>query len=179
MDPNDDTLIAHDAHLATLGPRFMAAIEQREKGRVDRALDELRAILKIEPRLPEPRMELSRIYLEQDRLDDAEAEIKEAIRLLELGGQWIEDVPESVVLSLAWALLGEILKEQASTDEVVFSGDEERFTELLKASRAAFSRAHALDPSDTWSKLAASQIGESLESGPDMLAGPDNGEDDA
>lgn len=146
-----------DADLQSLQPRFMAALALRERGKVDEAVELLRGVLRDEPRLAEPRMELARIHLVAGRLEEAEAEAREAIRLLEAGGQWTDDLPEGVVQSIAWATLGEVLKERASTDEVVF-GPEATFRELVEQSRAAYTRAHALDPSDTASGLSAAEL---------------------
>ncbi|MSQ03261.1 MAG: hypothetical protein EXR71_15445 [Myxococcales bacterium] len=149
---------APEAHLADLGPRFMAALEARSAGRVDVAIEGLLGILRAEPRLAEPRMELGRIYLDMERLDEAEAEAREAIRILEAGGAWTEELPENVVTALAWALLGEVLKELAASDDVVFGEDPARFAELLVQSRAAFARAHALDPTDSVSGVTAAEL---------------------
>ncbi len=154
-----DEKIPSEAHLATLGPRFLDAIQKRAAGKVDAALEAFTEILKTEPRLAEPRLEIARIYLEMGRLDDAEEEAREALRILESGGQWTEDLPENVVLALGWALLGEILKEKAASDEVVF-GDPDVFTGLLQQSRAAFARAAELDPSDTASAMNALELGD-------------------
>ena len=148
-----------EKHLAALGARFVAGIEARAAGKVDQALEIFHEILKAEPRLAEPRLEIGRVFLEMGRLDDAEAEVREALRILETGGQWTEDLPETVVLALGWALLGEILKEKASTDEVVF-GDPEVFAGLVEESRLAFARAAQLDPSDTSSFLNAKELEE-------------------
>jgi tetratricopeptide (TPR) repeat protein len=168
MDDSDDTVaFPPETHLAALGPRFVEALRLREEGRTDAAVEALQGILRVEPRLAEPRMELARIWLDAGRLDDAESEIREAIRLLETGAQWTDDLPESVVLALAWALLGEVLKERAATDDVVF-GPEEGFRTLIEQSGAAYARAHALDPSDTYAGL----LGHSM--GPD----DDDGDDD-
>lgn len=151
-----------EAHLAALGPRFLAALEKRAAGKVDVALEELHAILQAEPRLGEPRLEIARIYLEMGRLEDAEAEAREGLRILEGGGIWVEDLPENIVAAVGWALLGEILKERATSDDVVF-GDPEVFTELVAQSRAAFARAAALDPSDTASIVTAAELGDTIE----------------
>lgn len=148
-----------ETHLAGLGPRFMEGLRHRAEGRVDQAMEIFGEILKAEPRLAEPRMEVARVLLEMGRLEDAEAEAREAVRLLETGGQWTDELPENVVLALAWALLGEILKEKASTDDVVF-GDPETFRGLLEESRAAYARAAELDPSDTASMVTAAELGE-------------------
>ncbi len=159
---DDDSKNLPEAHLAALGPRFLAALQLRSIGKVDAALEAFTDILKTEPRIAEPRMEIARIFLEMGRLDDAEAEAREAIRILEMGGQWTVDLPENVVLAVAWALYGEILKEKASTDEVVF-GDPATFTHLIEQSRVAFARAAELDPTDTRSAVTAMELGEGAE----------------
>lgn len=151
-----------EAHLAALGPRFLRGLALRSKGRVDEALTIFNQILTVEPRLPEPRLERGRIRLEMGQLEDAETDVREAIRVLESGGQWSEDVPENVVQSLAWSLLGEILKEKAATDDVVF-GDEETFRALLAQSRMAFARAAELDPTDSNSQINALELSEEAE----------------
>ena len=101
------------------------------------------------------------------QLEDAEADVREAIRVLESGGQWSEDVPENVVLALAWSLLGEIIKEKASTDDVVF-GDEETFRGLIAQSRVAFARAAELDPTDNNSQINALELSEEAEDKAEM-----------
>ncbi len=141
----DDDAFPEESHLPLLGTRFHEAIRLRNAGRVDAAIEAFQDVLRGEPRLAEPRLELGRIFLELARLEDAEAEVREAIRLLEAGGQWTDALPENVVLSVAWALLGEILKERATSDEVVF-GPELTFRSLLAQSQASFARAAALDP---------------------------------
>lgn len=150
---------APESHLSDLGPRFFAALKMRVDGHVDEALELFRDLLAKEPRLAEPRLELGRILLEMGHLDDAEAEAREAIRILDAGGQWTDDLPENVVLGLAWSLLGEVLKERASSDEVVF-GDPEVFRDLLAQSRAAYAKAAELDPSDSTSFFNALELAE-------------------
>lgn len=152
----DDT---PESHLTALGETFLKALALRADGRSDDALELFAEILRKEPRLAEPRIERARVWLERERLEDAEVDVREALRILENGGQWTEDVPENVVLSIAWALLGEILKQQASSDEVVF-GDPARFAELLELSRAAFARAAELDPEDEVSAINAAELGD-------------------
>jgi tetratricopeptide (TPR) repeat protein len=163
-----DLELPEETHLHDLGPRFTAALRLRAEGQVDAALERLRAILKVEPRLAEPRLEIARILLEVGQLDDAEAEAREALRILETGGQWTDDLPENVVLAIGYALLGEVLKERASSDEVVF-GPEEAFRELLESSRAAFARAHTLDPSDTASMLNSMELADEGSEDDDVL----------
>lgn len=171
-NPNDPTKL-DESHLAHLGPRFLDAVAKRTAGKVDAALEAFTEILKAEPRLAEPRLEIARIYLEMGRLDDAEEEAREGLRILESGGQWTMDLPENVVLAVGWALLGEILKEKAASDEVVF-GDPAVFTDLLAQSRAAFARAAELDPSDTASHVTALELGDGLDERPGEDEEPEN-----
>lgn len=157
-----DPIEAPEPHLAALGPRFLRALALRESGKTDAAFELLSEILLIEPRLPEPRIERARIHAERGQLEDAEVDLREAIRLLEGGGQWTEDVAENVMQAIAWAGLGEVLKARASSDDVVF-GDEGVFRELLAQSKLAFAKAAALDPTDAESELAALQLSEEAE----------------
>ena len=132
-----------------LGPQFMAALEKRRNGDVTGAEDMLKEILQAEPRLPEPRLELGHIYLEAGRIPEAESEIREGLRWLEQGGQWVEDLTEQQALSLAHGLLGEVLRARCETDDAVF-GDEEDFKALLKESRSNFEKAAKLDPENEY-----------------------------
>ncbi len=134
-----------ESHLKEQGERLYLALRLRERGEVDKAAEVLRGILKVEPRLAEPRLELSRILLDTGQLEEALGQAEEATRILESGGQWTDDIPEKVVRSMAFGLLGEILRRQADADEVVF-GDPEAWSALLAASEAAFARARELDP---------------------------------
>ena len=149
VEPTDggqeDLLRGDEGHLAGLGEIFLQAMDFRRKGDVDRASDLLRIILRREPRLPEPHLELAHIFLEMNRLDEAESEGREALRLLLAGGQWIEDIAEDVLKSLAHALVGEVLRRRTEQDEVVF-GDPEAFRSLLAQSRKHFAEASRLDP---------------------------------
>lgn len=146
-----------DGVLADLGRDFSRALELRGAGKTDEATEILRRILAVEPRLAEPRMELGRILLDAGRAADAEAEAREAIAILERGGQWTESLPEHVVLSIAWSLLGAALQDQATGDDVVF-GQVERFEELIAQAQVAFARAAELDPSDVASAGLAAEL---------------------
>ena len=146
-----------EPHLAGLDALFVAACEARTAGRTDEAIERFSKILETEPRLAEPRIELGAMRLEMGQIEDAEVQAREAVRILENGGQWTEDIPENVLHAMAWALLGSVLKEKAATDEVVF-GDPQIFRELLEQSRLAFARAAELDPDDTASVASAGEL---------------------
>jgi tetratricopeptide (TPR) repeat protein len=148
-DTPDETPALHEdeSHLEGLDKRLLDALEARRKGDVDAASELLRSILSVEPRLAEPRLELASMLIEAEQLEEAEAEAREAARLLDLGGQWTQDVEPGVLRSLAWNLLAESLRRQADQDEVVF-GDPERWTALMQESREAFQKAASLDPTN-------------------------------
>lgn len=136
-----------EAHLKALEPRFLAALRARETNDPDRAIELLTEILRAEPRLAEPQLEMAGILLDLHRLEEAESYAREAVRILEGGGQWIDDLPENEVLSSAWTLLGEILRCRADADEIVF-GDPVVWKTLVGDARAAFLRATRLDPTN-------------------------------
>lgn len=145
--------------MADLAARFLQAIQDKDRGDLDRAEEQLRDILRVEPRLAEPHMELSRILLDTDRLPEAEPHAREALTQLERGGQWTEDVPESVLRGLAHALLAEILRRRADEDDVLF-GDPEAFHALVREAQEHFQRAAALDPDDSYSSYHAFFLGD-------------------
>lgn len=147
--PPTEAPVLHDdeSHLEGLDQRMLDALQARRKGDVDAASELLRSILSVEPRLAEPRVELASMLLEAEQLEEAEAEAREAARLLDLGGQWAEDVNPDIMRSLAWNLLAEALRRQADQDTVVF-GDPERWTTLMAESREAFQKAASLDPTN-------------------------------
>lgn len=155
--------------LQELEPRFMRAIEAKDAGKLDVAEDEFRAILRVEPRLAEPRMELARILLDTDRIEEAEDHAREALEQLEMGSQWTEEIPGHVVMALCHALLAEVLRRRIEDDDVVF-GSAERYQALLEESRSHFEKAAKLDPSDEYASYHAfflgvpSKVGEAPES---------------
>jgi len=134
-----------ETRLNALQSQLYLALRLKEKNQVDKAGELLRGILKEEPRLAEPRMELARILLDTGQLEEARAQAEEAVAILESGGQWTDEIPENVLASMALGLLGEIIRQQADADDVVF-GDPEIWKELTRASEAAFAKAKELDP---------------------------------
>lgn len=152
--------------LDALGERFMAALRAKEAGDVDRAEEELRAILRAEPRLPEPHLELGRLLLDTDRLDEAETHAREALTHLEVAGPWTDEVPENVIHGLAWALLAEVLRRIADEDDVIF-GDPARFKALVAESQRAFAKAASFDPADEYASYHAFFLGVGQEGTPD------------
>lgn len=144
MSEKDD-FDAPEKHLVGLNDQFMDALKRFEKNDIDGAAEQFRRILQVEPRLAEPRIELARILIETQQTDEAESEIREAIRILENGGQWIESLPEHQVLSVSYGLLAETLRRRAEEDQIVF-GDPETWRAIVDESHAAFRKARSLDP---------------------------------
>jgi tetratricopeptide (TPR) repeat protein len=164
--PSSDPTLQPEEHLAGLGARFLAGVRHVQQGRIDDAQEIFRAILAVEPRLAEPRLELSRIFLDSGRLPEAEAEAREALRLLEAGGQWLDELPEPAVLGIGHGLLAEILRQRADTDEVIF-GPPERFHELTRQAREHFAKAATLDPENQHASYHAFFMKLELAGGPE------------
>ena len=139
VDGDDDRVVR------ALEKRFEDALEARRRGDVDGAAELLRGILKVEPRLAEPRLELAHLLIETGQVEEAEEHAREAIAVLEAGGRWTEDLDDSQILSLAWGTLGEALRRRADDDAVVF-GPAAAYEALVKESQSAFERAMTLDP---------------------------------
>lgn len=153
-----DTLSHESTQLEQLGKDFMDAMQLKESGQVDSALESLQAILRVEPRLAEPRMELARIYLDVDRTVDAEEHARQALDDLANHGQWVDALEENVILALAHALLAEALRRRAEEDDIIF-GDPEVFKKMLEESRQHFANASEIDPSDVYSSYHAFFMG--------------------
>lgn len=134
-----------EEHLSQVSSRFLGALELVRRGDVDGAAEELRAVLRVEPRLAEPRLELARLLIATDQLEEAAEQAQEAVRILESGGRWTDELSDEVILSLALDLQGEALRLQADRDEIVFANPE-RWLELVTQARACFQRAAQLDP---------------------------------
>jgi tetratricopeptide (TPR) repeat protein len=137
-----------ESHLEGLGEQFLSGIQCLQKGDVDSAAEKFQRILHVEPRLAEPRIELARILLQTDQPKEAEAELREAIRILEAKGLWLDTLPEEQVKSIAFSLLGESLRCLAESDAVVF-GDPEAWRSIVDEAHASFKKARDLDPKNS------------------------------
>lgn len=144
--------------LSELSSTFMKALQHKDEGRVDEAEELLRKIILQEPRLAEPHMELARLLLDTERVSAAEPHAREAVRWLESGGQWVDDIPENIVQGLAHALLAEVLRRRADEEDVIF-GDPAQYHAIVRESQEHFARANALDPSDEYSSYHAFFLG--------------------
>jgi tetratricopeptide (TPR) repeat protein len=158
-----------EEHLEGLEALFLAALEARRKADFDQATKLLRKVLRREPRLAEPRLELAGLLMEAGQLDEATEQAREATRILDAGGQWTLDVPSHVMRSLAWDTLGEAIRRTADQDSVVF-GDPEVWRGLMDEAKAAFRTAAELDPDNAHASYAAFGFGPAEEA-------PDNEEE--
>ena len=91
-------------------------------------------------------------------LSATEEHARTALEHLESGGQWTDMLPEEVLLSVAHALLAEILRRRLEEDAVIF-GDPAEFKALLAESKTHFARARELDPTDETSSYYAFFLG--------------------
>lgn len=145
IDPTQKLEELFKQDLSELEALFSQAMDARHAGDAAKCAELLRQIIKVEPRLAEPHLELGRIHLDADEYDDAEVESREALRFLTQGGQWVDDLNENQLLSIAHGQLGEVLRLQASQDAVIF-GDPEAFKAIVKEAQHHASLSLDLDP---------------------------------
>lgn len=144
--------------LEGLSESFMAALHLKDQGHIEKAEEQLREILKVEPRLAEPHLELARLLLDTDRVKEALEHAREALSYLKQGGQWTDEIPENVLLALAHAVVAEALRRHADEDDIIF-GDAEVFKGLVKEAQEHFAEAARLDPADEYSSYYAVFMG--------------------
>ena len=73
---------ANEENLGFLEPLFTKALEARQSGDNNRAIELFQNILRIEPRLPEPHLELAHIYLGLNQFETAKIHSEQAIEYL-------------------------------------------------------------------------------------------------
>jgi len=104
-----DNMDAPEGHLEALKPLMQQAMALREEGKDEEASKMLREILRAEPRLAEPRLELSHIAAAASDWPEAENQARMAVDALRSGGQWTLDLEPGQILSFALNLLGEVV----------------------------------------------------------------------
>ena len=91
-------MIKADAEqLAGLEPKMMEAMAARAAGKDDIAKTIFEEILRGEPRLAEPRLELAHMAALVEDWDEAQTQARLAVDILRRGGQWTEDVEPRVL----------------------------------------------------------------------------------
>ncbi len=155
--------------LVALSNAFLAALQARESGQVDAAEAALRKIVAAEPRIAEPHLELARVLLDTDRIEEAEGHAREGLDRLADTGPWLEDVEPHQIQALAHALLAEILRRRIDDDDLVF-GDPAVYRSTLAEARHHFEVAARLDPTDEHASWHAFFLGKDEQGRPMRLA---------
>lgn len=128
-----------------LEPKMRVALAHRQAGQEPEAEKLLREIIRADPRLPEPRLELAHLAALREDWTEAEAQARLAVELLRAGGQWIADLPPSTVLGFALNLLGETMVRPLEEGDL-FLVDRPAFTRCWNEAAAVFEEAARLDP---------------------------------
>ena len=131
--------------------KFLEAIKADQENNLDKAQQLYLGILKVEPRLVEPNLELANIAIRRSQYEEAQTFAEEAVRLCGLQGHWLENFTDNQLLCMAYSLLGESLRMQAQNDDIVFH-QPERFTELIKQAKDAYQKAVEADPSNEFAQ---------------------------
>jgi tetratricopeptide (TPR) repeat protein len=134
-----------EARLDGLGPRLHEALRLRREGKDPQAEHILRELLRVEPRLAEPRLELAHLAASRGDWDEAVAQAREAVSTLRAGGQWTEDMEPAALLAFALNLLGEVLVRSIE-DTDLYIEEPERFTRTWNEAALLFDEARRLDP---------------------------------
>ena len=131
--------------------KFLEAIQSHQNNDLDKAERLNKAILEVEPRLVEPNLELAYIALRREQYEDAQVYAEEAIRLCTLHGHWMDNFTDDELLSLSYSSLGESLRFQAQTDEVIFE-QPDKFTDLMKKAEEAYKKAASINPNNEFAQ---------------------------
>ncbi len=148
---------------------FMDAVQARNAGDEARAEGLFKQILSAEPRMAEPRLELASIHLKRGDLDEAEAHAREALVQLERGWRWLDTLSDEQMMAHACNLLGEILKQQSSRDDVLRRGDA-AIKAIWQEAGELFERAAEADPDNA--EAIANYIGFKKQRPPRSVTGP-------
>ncbi|MFM7202280.1 MAG: tetratricopeptide repeat protein [Myxococcota bacterium] len=135
---------------------FMQAVEAHQARQTELATRLFKEVLAVEPRFPEPRLELATLAVQAGDLEEAEAQAREAIEQLESGWKWLEDFSDEQLMAHACNLLGEVLKARSTSDDVLAQGEAE-VRALWSEAGELFARAVELDPDNA--EAAANYLG--------------------
>ena len=131
---------------------FREGLAARQAGQRAAAVGAYRAILKRDPRLAEPYLELATLAAEDGDLDEAEALARSGVAQLRLGNQWTDDLGEGQLLAFALNLLGEVLLQKA---EDTIEVDTPAFVAQWNEASTLFREALAHDPADAHARSNA------------------------
>ena len=132
---------------------FNDAVKLMRDGDTAGAKDQFKQVLRADPRLPEPYLELAIISREEQDLDLAIDETRMGLELLEKGGQWVDTLPNHVVLAHARNLLAELLVEAAQQGDIPIQPDV--FEPMWNEAVALFESAQETDPDNETARANA------------------------
>jgi tetratricopeptide (TPR) repeat protein len=133
--------------LTALEPKMRLAMTAREQGNDAEAKKLFEEILKEDPRLAEPRLELAHMAALTEEWEEAQAQARLAVEILKRGGQWTQDVVPEVLLGFALNLLGELVVRPLEEGDL-FLTDRPRFDTSWNEASTLFGLAIAADPSN-------------------------------
>jgi tetratricopeptide (TPR) repeat protein len=131
--------------LAALEPKMRMAMTAREQGKEGEARELFEAVLKEDPRLAEPRLELAHMAALTEDWDEAQTQARLAVEILKRGGQWTQDVEPAVLLGFAINLLGELVVRPLEEGDL-FLTDRPRFDAGWNEASQLFAQALKADP---------------------------------
>lgn len=133
--------------LTALEPKMRLAMTAREQGNDAEAKRLFDEILKEEPRLAEPRLELAHMAAGTEDWEGAQSQARLAVEILKRGGQWTQDVAPEALLGFALNLLGELMVRPLEEGDL-FLTDRPRFDASWNEASTLFGLAMAADPSN-------------------------------
>lgn len=147
-EPSEETaklLEADRDQLKSLEKKMRRAVELRLDGSDDKAREIFEEILKQEPRLAEPRLELAHMAALAARWEEAQEQARLAVDILRRDGQWTEDVEPGRLLGFALNLLGEIIVRPLEEGDL-FLTDRPSFDASWNEAATMFAAALEIDP---------------------------------
>ena len=142
---NPQTPLEQDVELLeALEVKMRAALDAR--GAEDHAEAEkiYQAILRDEPRLAEPRLELSHMAAMREDWPEAQEQARTAVDCLRRGGAWTVDLKADELLSFSLNLLGEVMVRSVEEGDL-FLTDRPRFVEIWNEANGYFLEAVELN----------------------------------
>jgi tetratricopeptide (TPR) repeat protein len=142
--------------LKALESKMRLAMSAREQGKDGEARELFEAVLKEEPRLAEPRLELAHMAALTEDWDEAQTQARLAVEILKRGGQWTQDVEPEVLLGFAINLLGELVVRPLEEGDL-FLTDRPLFDASWNEASRLFALALEADPDNVEARRNATR----------------------
>ncbi len=124
---------------------FGQAVEAYTRGKEEEALKLFKQVLSLEPRIPEPRLEVAMILFRRGELEEAEAQAREALAYLEKGWRAVESLTDDQLMAHGCNLVAEILKARTAREDVMHK-DPHALRAMWEEAGRLVERAARLDP---------------------------------